>query len=88
MPTCLLCLIWAMFPIALSMADEASLGRDFMRAMRDAGDVLDDAEVNDYINTLGHRLSASVRIPACSSPTLWSTTSRSTPLPCRAAMWG
>jgi predicted Zn-dependent protease len=52
-----------MFPIALSMADEARLGRDFMRAMRDAGDVLDDAEVNDYINTLGHRLSASVRIP-------------------------
>jgi predicted Zn-dependent protease len=63
MPTCLLCLIWAMCPIALSMADEARLGRDFMRAMRDAGDVLDDAEVNDYINTLGHRLSASVRIP-------------------------
>lgn len=47
----------------LSMADEARLGRDFMRAMRDAGDVLDDAEVNDYINTLGHRLSASVRVP-------------------------
>ena len=47
----------------LSMADEARLGRDFMRAMRDAGDVQDDAEVNDYINNLGHRLSASVRIP-------------------------
>ena len=47
----------------LSIADEARIGRDFMRAMRDDGDVLDDAEVNDYINTLGHRLSASVRVP-------------------------
>lgn len=48
---------------SLSMADEARIGRDFMRAMRDAGDVVEDAEVNDYINVLGHRLSAAVRMP-------------------------
>lgn len=48
---------------ALSMADEAKLGRDFMRAMMDAGDVLDDPEATAYINDLGHRLSSQVRMP-------------------------
>ena len=57
---------------SLSMADEARIGRDFMRAMRDAGDVVEDAEVNDYINVLGHRLSAAVRMPGLQLAACWS----------------
>jgi len=48
---------------SMSMADEARIGRDFMRALRDDGDVLEDAEATDYINTLGQKLSAGVRMP-------------------------
>ncbi|MEO9385705.1 M48 family metalloprotease [Chromobacterium phragmitis] len=48
---------------SLSLADEARIGRDALRAMREAGDVVDDAEVNAYLNDVGGRLAAAAAVP-------------------------
>lgn len=41
---------------SMSQADEARIGREAMRAMRQEGSISDDAELNRYIRALGQRL--------------------------------
>ncbi|WP_236687514.1 M48 family metalloprotease [Chromobacterium subtsugae] len=48
---------------SLSLSDESRIGRDALRAMREAGDVLDDAEISAYLNDIGGKLSSSVTLP-------------------------
>lgn len=48
---------------ALSQADENRIGRDILRSLRDEGDVIDDAEVGDYLNDLGRTLAATAQAP-------------------------
>lgn len=48
---------------ALSQADENRIGRDILRSLRDEGDVIDDAEVVDYLNDLGRTLAATAQTP-------------------------
>ncbi|POZ61300.1 zinc metalloprotease [Chromobacterium alticapitis] len=48
---------------SLSLSDEARIGRNALRAMREGGDVLDDAEVNAYLNDIGGRLAAAAAVP-------------------------
>ncbi|MGC0153162.1 M48 family metalloprotease [Chromobacterium vaccinii] len=48
---------------SLSPSDEARIGRDALRAMREAGDVLDDAEISAYLNDIGGRLAAVAAVP-------------------------
>jgi beta-barrel assembly-enhancing protease len=43
---------------SLSQSDEYQIGRVIVHRLRDAGELLDDAELTEYIQTLGHRLSA------------------------------
>ncbi|KIA81619.1 zinc metalloprotease [Chromobacterium piscinae] len=47
---------------SLSLSDESRIGRNALRAMREAGDVLDDPEINSYLNDIGGKLSASVSL--------------------------
>lgn len=72
-----LSLLWSSVPVAahdlpnlgtvaesaLSQADENRIGRDILRSLRDDGDVIDDAEVGDYLNDLGRTLAASAEAP-------------------------
>lgn len=48
---------------ALSQADENRIGRDILRSLRDEGDVIDDAEVVNYLNDLGRTLAATAQTP-------------------------
>jgi len=48
--------------VSMSQADEARIGRDAMRAMRQEGSVSDDVELTRYINMLGGRLAAGVQV--------------------------
>nr|WP_233158674.1 M48 family metalloprotease [Chromobacterium sp. ASV5] len=48
---------------SLSLADEARIGRNALLAMREAGDVLDDPEVNGYLNAIGGKLAAAANVP-------------------------
>lgn len=48
---------------SLSLSDEARIGRDALRAMREAGDVVDDPEVNVYLNGIGGRLATAAAVP-------------------------
>lgn len=47
--------------LALSKADEYQIGRMVMRGLRDQNQVLEDAEISDYIQHLGSRLAAQTR---------------------------
>ncbi len=42
----------------LSLADEYSIGRMVMRGLRDSGRILEDPETNEYLQSLGLRLSS------------------------------
>ena len=42
----------------LSKSDEAQIGRAIMRSIRMSGQVVEDPQVNEYINDIGHRLAA------------------------------
>lgn len=42
----------------LSQADEQKLGETFIRQLRRQLEVVDDAQINNYINALGHRLAS------------------------------
>jgi predicted Zn-dependent protease len=42
----------------LSQADEQKLGETFIRQLRRQLEVIDDAQINNYINALGHRLAS------------------------------
>ena len=44
----------------MSLAQEAKIGEMVVRQIRAAGAYLDDPEVNDYLNELGHRLVAAI----------------------------
>lgn len=44
--------------VSLSPMQEKKLGEEVMRQLRASGQYLDDPEVNDYLNMLGHRLIA------------------------------
>jgi predicted Zn-dependent protease len=44
----------------LSKSDEAMIGREIMRSIRASGKLVEDPLVNEYINEIGHRLSAQV----------------------------
>ena len=48
---------------SLTLADENRIGRQAWRAMLEAGDIVDDQEVNDYLNDIGGRLSSGVKLP-------------------------
>lgn len=48
---------------SFSEAQEARLGREIMRQIRSTRDYLDDAEITDYLNTVGDRLAASSPSP-------------------------
>ncbi|MCW3480260.1 M48 family metalloprotease [Neisseriaceae bacterium JH1-16] len=48
---------------SLSGADEAQIGRDAFRAMRESELVIDDAEVNAYLNQIGQKLSSGAQMP-------------------------
>jgi len=43
---------------ALTLEDEYIIGRMMVRGLRDADQILEDPEVSEYINSLGHRLSS------------------------------
>jgi len=47
----------------MSLADEARIGRDAMRAMRQEGLVSDDAELTQYIHRIGARLAGGAQNP-------------------------
>lgn len=49
--------------VSMSLADEARIGRDAMRAMRQEGSVSDDPEMSRYINNLGSVLSSGAPHP-------------------------
>lgn len=51
---------------SLTLADENRIGRQAWRAMLEAGDIVDDQEVNDYLNDIGGRLSSGVKLPGVS----------------------
>ena len=42
----------------LSQADEYKIGRMIMRSLRDAGQIVEDPETNEYIQSIGSRLSS------------------------------
>lgn len=46
---------------SMSLADEARIGRRFMRELRQAGDVVDDIELSTYLTDLGGRIASSTR---------------------------
>lgn len=48
---------------ALPQAEENRIGRDILRSLRDDGDVIDDAEVGDYLADLGGNLAATAQAP-------------------------
>src|SRR4029453_19198839 len=45
---------------AMTIAQEHKIGEMIMRQIRAAGPYLEDPEVNDYLNELGHRLVAAI----------------------------
>lgn len=47
----------------LSAAEEARIGAELMRAMRDSGEATDDPDINAYLNDLGGRLAQSAQMP-------------------------
>ncbi|MBV8633931.1 MAG: M48 family metallopeptidase [Burkholderiaceae bacterium] len=47
----------------MSQADEARIGRDAMRALRQEGAISDDPELNRYINDIGGRMASGAQIP-------------------------
>lgn len=47
--------------VAISLADENQIGRMVVRGLRDQGQILDDPEVNEYIQSLGLRLSSQTK---------------------------
>jgi predicted Zn-dependent protease len=49
--------------VSMSLADEARIGRDAMRAMRQDGSVSDDAEMTKYIDDLGALMAAGAQNP-------------------------
>lgn len=44
----------------LSKSDEAQIGREIMRSIRASGQLVEDPQINEYINEIGHRISATV----------------------------
>lgn len=48
---------------SLSLQDEARIGREAYQAMQDSGEVLDDVEVNTYLNQIGQRIDNAAHIP-------------------------
>lgn len=48
---------------ALSTVDEKRLGQMFMRNIQESGNIIDDAEVNAYIQSLGYRLVGNIDHP-------------------------
>ena len=48
---------------ALPQAEENRIGRDILRSLRDDGDVIDDAEIGDYLADLGGTLAAAAQAP-------------------------
>ena len=42
----------------LSKSDEAQIGRSIMRQIRASGSLVDDQQITEYINEIGHRISA------------------------------
>ena len=48
---------------AVPLAEENRIGRDILRSLQDDGDVIDDAEVNDYLADLGAALAAAAQAP-------------------------
>ena len=47
----------------LSKNDEAQLGRAIMRQIHASGEIVEDPQVTEYINEIGHRLAARARRP-------------------------
>lgn len=48
---------------SLSLQEEARIGRRAHQAMLESGEVLDDAEVNAYLNQIGQRLDNAANVP-------------------------
>ncbi len=46
--------------VTLSLEDEYKIGLMIVRSMRDAGQIIDDPEINEYLQSLGMRLSSQV----------------------------
>jgi predicted Zn-dependent protease len=42
----------------LSKSDEARIGRAIMRNIRMSGQIVEDPQVNEYVNEIGHRIAA------------------------------
>ena len=42
----------------LSKSDEAKIGRAIMQQIRAQGDLVEDPQITEYINEIGHRISA------------------------------
>lgn len=47
----------------MTLADEARIGRNAMRALREEGAIIDDTEVTTYLQTVGGKLAAGAQIP-------------------------
>lgn len=47
---------------ALPQAEEKRIGRDILRSLRDEGSVIDDAEVNAYLASIGARLVSAAQV--------------------------
>ena len=52
----------------ISPLEEQRLGEEFMRSLRRSVNIIDDPEVEEYIQNLGYRLVAGRQIP----PVIWS----------------
>ncbi|GGY15858.1 M48 family metalloprotease [Paludibacterium paludis] len=48
---------------SLTLADEARIGRDAMRALREEGAIIDDTEINTYLQAIGGRMASGAKIP-------------------------
>ena len=42
----------------LSKTDEAQIGRSIMQQIRASGTIIDDPQINEYINEIGYRVAA------------------------------
>ena len=69
----------------LSRSEEDQIGRMIVYQLREADQLLDDPELSEYIQTIGHRLSVTPRAVRSASSSSWCATRRSTPSRFRAA---
>ena len=77
--------IGAPWDSSLSLSEEYQIGRAIVHRLREAGELLDDPELTDYIQSLGTGCPRTRRTATSASTSSWCATPRSTRSRCRAA---